>query len=99
MAYTGLHTVLFSAPDMKKSRKFFADWGLRKVSDDKKGAVFETQVGSRVIIRPPSAKNMPPPAKEGMNFREMIWVCPPKSISEKFIRNWRRTFRQHLLLV
>lgn len=83
MAFTGLNTVLFSAPDMKKARKFYTDWGLRKVSDSRAGAAFETQVGSRIIVRPLSAKGMPPPAAKGMNFREMIWgVSSKKHLAE-----------------
>lgn len=83
MAFTGLNSVLFSAPDMKKARKFYTDWGLRKVSDSRAGAVFETQVGSQVIVRPLSAKGMPPPAAKGMNFREMIWgVSSKKHLAE-----------------
>ena len=61
MAFTGLYSVLFSAPDMKVARKFFADWGLKKISDDRSGAVFKTQIGSEIIVRPLSARNMPPP--------------------------------------
>ena len=79
MAFTGLYSVLFSAPDMKLARKFFADWGLKKVSDNRSGAVFRTQVGSEIIVRPLSAKNMPPPAAKGMNFREMVWGVSSKT--------------------
>lgn len=83
MAFTGLYSVLFSAPDMKKARKFYADWGLRKISDGRTGAIYETEVGSRVIIRPLSAKGMPAPAAKGMNFREMIWgVSSKKHLAE-----------------
>lgn len=73
MAIIGLDTVVFTAPDMAQARAFFTDWGLRKVSSGKSGAVFETEIGSRVIVRPKGAKNVPPAAAEGMNFREMIW--------------------------
>ena len=83
MVFTGLNTVVFTAPDMKKARRFYTDWGLKKVSDGRTGIVFETQVGSRVIVRPPSAKGMPPPAAKGMNFREMIWgVSSKKHLAE-----------------
>ncbi|MBT5050802.1 MAG: glyoxalase [Rhodospirillaceae bacterium] len=78
MAFTGLYSTLFSAPDMKKARRFYADWGLKKVSDSKSGVIYETQVGSRVIVKPLSAKDMPPPAAKGMNFREMVWGVSSK---------------------
>jgi len=79
MAFTGLYSVLFSAPDMKVARKFFSDWGLKKVSDNRNGAVFKTQIGSEIIVKPLSAKDMPPPARAGMNFREMVWGVSSKS--------------------
>ena len=67
MAITGLHTVVFSAPDMTKGRSFFADWGMRKVGDGRAGVIFETLTGSRIVLRPPSSKLLPPPARRGMN--------------------------------
>lgn len=83
MAIVGLDTVIFSAPDMQKAKAFFTDWGLRKVSDGKSGAVFATRIGSRVIVRPPGAKGLPPPAAPDMHFREMIWgVSSRKHLDE-----------------
>ncbi len=79
MTYTGLHTIAFCAPDMKQARKFFADWGLKKVRDSRSGTVLETLAGCQVVLRPPSSKLLPPPARAGMNFREMIWGVSSKS--------------------
>lgn len=73
MSVVGLDTIVFSAPDMKAARRYAADWGLRKVKDGRAGAVFETEIGSQIVLRPPSAKDLPAPAAPGMNFREMIW--------------------------
>ena len=73
MAVIGLDSVVFTAPDMARARAYFTDWGLRKVSSGKAGAVFETEIGSRIILRPRGAKNLPPVAAKGMNYREMIW--------------------------
>ncbi len=78
MAVIGLDTVIFTAPDMARARKFFTDWGLRRVRSGKSGTVFETEIGSQIILRPRGAKNMPPPAARGMNFREMIWGVSSK---------------------
>jgi catechol-2,3-dioxygenase len=83
MAFTGLYTNVFAAPDMKKSKAFFADWGMKKISESKAAVVYESTAGCRVILRPPSSKLLPPPATEGMNFREMIWgVSSKKHLAE-----------------
>ena len=78
MAFTGLYANIFAAPDMKKAKAFFVDWGMKKISDSRSGTIFESAAGSRVILRPPSSKLLPPPAIEGMNFREMIWGVSSK---------------------
>lgn len=72
MAFVGIDTVVFSAPDMKQARRFFVDWGVRRVRDGRAGAVFETEIGSQVVLRPPAAGGLPP-AAPGANFREVIW--------------------------
>ena len=78
MAFTGLYANVFAAPDMKTATKFFADWGLKKISANKEGVTFESSAGSRVILRSPSSRLLPLPAREGMNFREMIWGVSSK---------------------
>lgn len=72
MAFVGIDTVVFSAPDMKQARRFFVDWGVRRVRDGRAGAVFETEIGSQVVLRPP-ADGGPSAAAPGANFREVIW--------------------------
>ena len=62
MAIIGLDTVVFTAPDMAKARKFFTDWGLKKVGSGRSGTVFETDIGSQIILRPKGAKGLPPAA-------------------------------------
>ena len=78
MNFTGIQTLVFSSPDMKTAKRFYADWGLNKVDDGRAGAVFETAVGSRIVIRPAGSKALPPPAAPGMHFREVIWGVATK---------------------
>lgn len=73
MAFVGIDTLVFTAPDMAKARRFFTDWGLAKIADSRRGMAFATAIGSRIVVRPPAAKDVPPPAAPHMNFREMIW--------------------------
>jgi len=79
MAITGLHRVVFRAPDMEKARRFFTDWGMKKLRQGAAGTLFETLAGSEVALLPSSSKALPPPAREGMNFREMVWGVSSKA--------------------
>ncbi len=63
MAFTGLYANIFAAPGMKKAKAFFVDWGMKKISDSRSGTIFESAAGSRVILRPPSSKLLPPPER------------------------------------
>lgn len=90
MAIVGLDTVIFSAPDMRAAKAFLADWGLRKVSDGRSGAVFATEIGSQVIVCPEGFEGLPPPAAPGMNFREMIWGVSSRRHLESLRRELRR---------
>lgn len=83
MAFTGLHTTLFAAPNMKEAQKFYSDWGLRKVKATPRHSIFETKIGSRVELKSPKAKDLPPAAAPDMHFREMIWgVSSKKHLAE-----------------
>lgn len=73
MTVKGIDTVVFSAPDMAEARKFYADWGLKQVKAGKTGAVFETAVGSQIVVKPATAKDLPEPAVPGLHFRELIF--------------------------
>ncbi len=73
MKFVDIDTLVFAAPDMEVAKRFYADWGLRKVSDRRSGAVFETETGARLDIRPADHPSLPPPAAPDMNFREMVW--------------------------
>jgi len=73
MAYTGIESVVFGAPDLRLARKLFSDWGLGRLSAGKSGAVFGTGVGSRVVVRPEDSPRLPPKIAAGCNFRELVW--------------------------
>jgi catechol 2,3-dioxygenase-like lactoylglutathione lyase family enzyme len=83
MSFTGLFSTTYCAPNLKEAKKFFSDWGLRKVKDTPAGVVFETSLGCQVILRSPDSPLLPKPAKDGMNFREMVWgVSSKKRLKE-----------------
>lgn len=79
MTFTGLFSTTYAAPDMKEAKRFFGDWGLEKIAEGRDGVIFETSLGCQVIIRPPGSPLLPTAAREGMNFREMVWGVSSKT--------------------
>lgn len=73
MAFVGIDTVVFGAPDIGVARKLFADWGLNKLRGGGDSVVFETGIGSRVMVRREDTPELPPRLSGGSNFREVIW--------------------------
>src|SRR5262249_43371966 len=71
--FIGIDAVIFGAKDMGEARKLFADFGLAKKQDTKSRLVFATEIGSEIVIRPSSAKDLPPPINANAEFREVIW--------------------------
>ncbi len=90
MSFIGIDTVVFAAPDMKTSKRFFSDWGLKKIKDTKSGAVFATEIGSQIVLRPEGAKDLPAPATPGMCFREVIWGVSSKKHLDQIARELGR---------
>ncbi len=73
MTFVGIDTVVYAADDMKLARRFFTDWGLKKTAATKTRTVFETAIGSEIVLYPPESKHLPPPARKGLGYRETIW--------------------------
>ncbi len=78
MKFIGIESVLYAARDMNKSKRFFSDWGLKKIKDGSAGVVFETKIGSQIILRPRGHKDLPKAAARGVDFREVIWGVSSK---------------------
>ena len=73
MAIIGIDSVTYGSPDLKAARKFFLDWGLKKLADSRSGMIFETGIGSQIIVRPEAGKSLRPRLEGGSNFREVIF--------------------------
>jgi len=71
--FVGIDTVVFGATDLKLARKLFTDWGLARIADRGSSLVFETAIGSQVVLRPENAKALPPRLAGGSQFREVIF--------------------------
>ena len=73
MTYVGIDSVVYAADDVKLARRFFTDWGLKKIKATETQTVFETAIGSQVVLYPSSSKRLPLPAAPGLGYRETIW--------------------------
>lgn len=73
MDYTGIESVTYGVSNMQKGLRFFTDWGLKKVANGKSGTLFETQDGSRVVLRPRGDKSLPKAVERGSTVREIVW--------------------------
>ena len=79
MTFMGIDTVVYTASDLARARRFLDDWGLRRVRTGKTGTVYATAVGSQIVVRPHDAKGLPPAPGPGVNFREVIWGVSSKT--------------------
>ena len=77
MAITGIDGVVYGVNDMEKSRKYFADWGLRKAKSGKTESILTTANGAEVLLRT-TAKDMPPAIEHGATLREIVWRVSAK---------------------
>ena len=73
MTYVGIDAVVYAADDVKLARRFFTDWGLKKIKSNQSQTIFETAIGSQVVIYPSDSKRLPSPAAPGLGYRETIW--------------------------
>ncbi len=80
----GLEEVVYGVEDMALARRFFDDWGLKKVSAAKARLVYEAEDGTRVIARPADAKDLPKPLQPGSTVRKITWGLHKKSDLKKF---------------
>ncbi|HEV2008866.1 MAG TPA: glyoxalase, partial [Burkholderiales bacterium] len=69
MAFVGIDTVVFGAPDIGRARNMFSDWGLNKLRGGVDSVVFETGIGSQVIVREEDTPQLPPRLSCASNFR------------------------------
>ncbi len=79
MALTGIDAIVYGVTDMDKARRFFSDWGVKRVSSSKSRAVFETEDGAQVILKPSTAKDLPKAIQRGSTVREMVWGVSAKA--------------------
>ncbi len=80
----GLEEVVYGVEDMALARRFFEDWGLKKVSAAKSKLVYEAVDGTRVIARPADAKDLPKAIQPGSTVRKITWGLHKKADLKTF---------------
>ena len=73
MDFVGIDAVEFGAADMKEANRFFTEWGLKRISSSRAGSVFETGIGSQLVVRPEDSPQLRPRLSGGAQFREVIF--------------------------
>lgn len=79
MSLNGIDAVVYGVANMEKCSRYFADWGLKKVSGGKTRVVFATLDGSQIILYPRGAKRLPKAIQTGSTVREMVWGVTAKA--------------------
>jgi len=88
--FVGIDAAIFGAEDLSVPRKLFADFGLTKLKDSKSGLVFATEIGSEIIVRPETAKDLPPKLNPACQFREVIWGVGKQSDVDRIEQDLKR---------
>ena len=78
MALTGIDAVVYGVANMEKCRRHFADWGLRETSSSADAAVFATEDGCEVVLRPRTDGTLPKAIQRGSTVREIVWGATSK---------------------
>ena len=78
MSFVGIDAVTYGVANMATARRFFTDWGLRRVSSGKTRTVFETSAKCQVILRPRGTKGLPKAIQRGSTIRELVWGVSSK---------------------
>ena len=78
MSFGGIDAVTYGVANMETARRFFSDWGLRRVSSAKTRTVFETSAKCQVILRPRGTKRLPRAIQPGNTVRELVWGVSSK---------------------
>jgi catechol 2,3-dioxygenase-like lactoylglutathione lyase family enzyme len=72
MDFVGIDQVVFGADDLVLARKFFTDWGLKKVKQSPTHLIFETGNSSQVVVRQARSEKLAPPLSADAQFREFV---------------------------
>lgn len=75
----GIDKLQFGVADMKAARRFYTDWGLKKVKSTAAHALFRTVNGAEVELFPQKARHLPSPMEPGSTLRRLVWGVNAKT--------------------
>lgn len=77
----GIDAITYSTDRWDDAKKFFADWGLKSVTDEAEQQVWETLNGAQVRVRRPDDASLSPAMEPGPTMREVTWgVSDPAAL-------------------
>lgn len=79
MSIVGIDAVTYGLSDLKKSKAFYADFGLDKKSATASRVVFDAQDGSQIILKKRGDKTLPLAFQRGNGVREVTWGVSSKA--------------------
>lgn len=73
MPINGIDKIVYGVEDLPTCVRFFTDWGLKPISENASGALFETLDGCEVELRLASDPALPPAMEPGSTLRRVVW--------------------------
>ena len=82
----GLERVTYGVEDMAKALAFFDDFGLKRKSSDGTTTLYEAMNGTKVVVKPANANDLPEAIQPGSTVREIVWGVEKKEDLDKFAK-------------
>lgn len=82
---SGLDRITYGVEDLKESKRFFSDWGLRLVREEENRLLFETLELSQIEIKSIDDQDLPAAMEPGSTAREIIWGVDTDSELEELL--------------
>lgn len=79
MSVLGIDKLIFGVENLGEAKKFYNDFGLRKVKDKPDCGLWTTANNAEVEVWKKSAKHLPKAFQEGSTLRELVWGVDSKT--------------------
>jgi catechol 2,3-dioxygenase-like lactoylglutathione lyase family enzyme len=90
MAILGIESVVFGVDDLSRCTLFWEDFGLFAVSQAEDESVFETQNGSRVIVRRRGDPRLPTAYSHKVGVHETVWGVDTQDAYDALVGSLRQ---------
>jgi catechol 2,3-dioxygenase-like lactoylglutathione lyase family enzyme len=89
MAILGIESVIYGVEDLDRCMRFWEDFGLKPISRDADGSVFEVATGSRIIVRRRNGTGVSD-WFDGNGVKEVIWGVDTQANLEALVTDLKR---------